>query len=89
MTRIKQAGASVLIVALLAGAIGYILGCTQQQRDQESPSRHVSATRIRQVLSSWVSYAVAESTELLPHAIRLIHTAEQRGDWQGPLRRDQ
>ena len=36
MTRIKQAGPSVLAVALIAGIIGYILGCTRSQRESDS-----------------------------------------------------
>ncbi|MDC0936946.1 hypothetical protein OAS39_11725 [Pirellulales bacterium] len=34
MARVKQVGPPVLVVALVAGVIGYILGCTQQQREQ-------------------------------------------------------
>jgi ribonuclease Z len=36
MTRIKQAGLPVLVIILVAGAIGYILGCTQADRDRHS-----------------------------------------------------
>ena len=36
MTRIKQAGAPVLTVALIAGFIGYILGCTNSDREKQS-----------------------------------------------------
>ena len=36
MTRIKQAGPSVLVVALIAGLIGYIIGCTHEQRDRDA-----------------------------------------------------
>ncbi len=36
MKRIKQAGPPVLVVALIAGCIGYILGCTQGERERET-----------------------------------------------------
>jgi ribonuclease Z len=36
VTRIKQAGPSVLAVAIIAGVIGYIVGCTQSQRESNS-----------------------------------------------------
>ncbi len=39
MTRIKQAGPSVLAVALIAGFIGYILGCTKSQRESDSQAK--------------------------------------------------
>ena len=39
MTRIKQAGPPILVVALIAGLIGYIIGCTQGQREQDSQVR--------------------------------------------------
>jgi ribonuclease Z len=35
MTRIKKVGPPVLIALLLAGLVGYIIGCTQSQREQE------------------------------------------------------
>ena len=36
MTRIKQAGPPVLIVALIAGLVGYIIGCTRAQRERDA-----------------------------------------------------
>ncbi len=36
MARIKRAGPPVLIVAVVAGIIGYILGCTRTERERES-----------------------------------------------------
>ena len=36
MTQIKQAGLPVVIVAVITGIIGYILGCTQSEREQQS-----------------------------------------------------
>jgi ribonuclease Z len=36
MTRVRQAGPPVLIVALIAGLIGYILGCMREQRAQDA-----------------------------------------------------
>ena len=36
MTRIKQVGPPVLVVALIAGVIGYILGCTRTESDRQS-----------------------------------------------------
>jgi len=36
MTRIKQAGLPVLVVAVIAGLIGYIIGCTREQRDRDA-----------------------------------------------------
>jgi hypothetical protein len=39
MARIKQAGPSVLVVALLAGIVGYILGCSQSDRERKSEAR--------------------------------------------------
>ena len=36
MTRIKQVGPSVLVVAIIAGVVGYILGCTRTQRENDS-----------------------------------------------------
>lgn len=35
MTRIKQAGPAVLIVSVIAGLIGYLIGCTREQRDKD------------------------------------------------------
>ena len=39
MTRIRQAGPPVLVVALIAGLIGYIIGCTREQRARDAQSR--------------------------------------------------
>ena len=39
MTRIRQAGPPVLVVALIAGLIGYIIGCTREQRDRDAQAR--------------------------------------------------
>jgi hypothetical protein len=39
MTRIRQAGPPVLVVALIAGLIGYIIGCTREQRDLDAQAR--------------------------------------------------
>ncbi len=39
MARFKQAGPSVLIVALIAGVLGYIIGCTREQREQDSQAQ--------------------------------------------------
>ena len=36
MRRIKQAGPPMLIVALAAALIGYIMGCTSEQREQSA-----------------------------------------------------
>jgi ribonuclease Z len=36
MTRIKRAGPPVLIVALIAGLVGYIFGCTSEQRERDA-----------------------------------------------------
>jgi len=36
MTRIKQVGPTVLIVTLIAGLIGYIIGCTHEQRESNA-----------------------------------------------------
>ena len=36
MTRIRQAGPPVLVVALIAGVIGYIFGCTRTDREEQS-----------------------------------------------------
>ena len=47
MTKIKQAGPPVLIVALAAGVIGYILGCTSDQREKES---HAFAAQTEQLV---------------------------------------
>jgi ribonuclease Z len=58
MTRIKQAGPPVLIVAVIAGMIGYIIGCTSGERDQQSKVRaDETATAGEQ------SETVAQSTE--------------------------
>ena len=35
MARIKQAATPVLVVALIAGLVGYILGCSREQREKE------------------------------------------------------
>ena len=43
MTRIKQAGPSVLVVALIAGIIGYIFGCTRTDRDRQSEAHAAQA----------------------------------------------
>jgi ribonuclease Z len=45
MTRIRQAGPPVLVVALIAGLIGYIIGCTREQRDRDAQAR-AQETRI-------------------------------------------
>ena len=39
MKRIKRIGPPFLIVALLSGVVGYILGCTNSQRERESQAR--------------------------------------------------
>ncbi|MDP6555819.1 MAG: guanitoxin biosynthesis MBL fold metallo-hydrolase GntH [Pirellulaceae bacterium] len=39
MRRIKQAGPSVLTVALIAGVIGYIIGCTREQHERDAQVR--------------------------------------------------
>ena len=39
MTRIKRAGPPALVVALIAGLIGYVIGCTQDQRDRDAQAR--------------------------------------------------
>jgi len=44
MTRIKQAGPSILLVIMIAGGIGYILGCTSEQRDKKSQAVAQEAT---------------------------------------------
>ncbi len=36
MQRIKQTGLPVLIVALASGLIGYIIGCSREQREQNA-----------------------------------------------------
>ena len=36
MTRIKRAGPPIVIVALIAGIVGYILGCSQSERENQS-----------------------------------------------------
>ena len=46
MSRIKQAGPPVLIVALIAGVIGYILGCTSEQRTTDSQAQAVQAEQV-------------------------------------------
>ena len=35
MTIIKRAGPSVLVIALIAGLIGYVIGCNRGQREQD------------------------------------------------------
>ena len=45
MARIKQAGPPVLIVALITGLIGYILGCTSEQRARDTQARAEQAPR--------------------------------------------
>ena len=39
MTRIRQAGPPVLVVALIAGLIGYIIGCTREQQFRDAQAR--------------------------------------------------
>ena len=36
MTRIKQAGPPVVVIAVIAGIIGYILGCTNAAREEQA-----------------------------------------------------
>jgi ribonuclease Z len=36
MTRIKQAGPPIVVVALIAGILGYILGCSQSEGENQS-----------------------------------------------------
>ena len=36
MARIKQASLPVLFIVLIAGGIGYLLGCTQSEREKQS-----------------------------------------------------
>jgi len=36
MTQLKQSAPPILIFALLAGIVGYIIGCTQSQREQDA-----------------------------------------------------
>ena len=36
MRSVKHAGPPIFIVALVAGAVGYILGCTQGQREKNA-----------------------------------------------------
>ena len=43
MTRIKQAGPPVLVVAIIAGVIGYIIGCTRAEREGQSEARAAQA----------------------------------------------
>jgi ribonuclease Z len=43
MTRIKQAGPSVLVVAIIAGVIGYIIGCTRAEPEGQSEARAAQA----------------------------------------------
>jgi ribonuclease Z len=44
VARIKQAGPSVLVVALIAGLIGYIIGCTREQRDRDAQAQAEDTT---------------------------------------------
>ena len=39
MRRIRQAGPPVVVIALIAGLVGYIIGCTREQRQQEVQAR--------------------------------------------------
>ena len=39
MTRVKQVGPPIMVVAFIAGIIGYIIGCTREQREQTSQVR--------------------------------------------------
>ena len=44
MTRIKRAGPSVLVIALIAGLIGYVIGCNRGQREQDTQARAQETT---------------------------------------------
>ena len=39
MTRIKQAGPPIVLVALIAGVVGYILGCSKAEREQQAQAK--------------------------------------------------
>ena len=45
MTRVKHAGPSVLIVAVIAGLIGYLIGCSQEQRARAQAAAEDAASR--------------------------------------------
>jgi ribonuclease Z len=64
MTKIKQAGPPVLIVALVAGVVGYILGCSRTDREQRS---QVSAAQNQ-------SSSSAENATVSPNAGALSPT---------------
>jgi ribonuclease Z len=46
--RIKQAGPPVLAVALIAGIFGYILGCTQEQRERDAQTLAKQSEQVAQ-----------------------------------------
>jgi ribonuclease Z len=39
MTRIKQAGPPIVVVALIAGILGYILGCSKAEREEQTQAK--------------------------------------------------
>ena len=50
MTRIKQVGPPVLVVALIAGVVGYILGCTRSEREKHTEVRAEQNDQVAQVV---------------------------------------
>ncbi len=45
MARIRQAGPPVLIVALIAGLIGYLFGCTRGQRERVAQAQETETAK--------------------------------------------
>ena len=60
MTRIKQAGPPVLVVAVIAGVIGYIFGCTRAEREQQS---RANANQLEQAAPNEQASAAAAADE--------------------------
>ena len=59
MTKIKQAGPSVVVVALIAGAIGYILGCTIDEREERAEAQRALEAQAEKVSTLMSSRAQA------------------------------
>jgi len=79
MTRIKKAGPPVLVVALIAGLVGYMLGCTREQREQESQAdaKEAAATNA----GDQESEGSGQPTTAAPAAPGPVDVTEPRGTY--------
>ncbi len=74
MSTIRQAGPPVLVVTLIAGLIGYILGCTREQRESNAQAAAEAAadTQYSPVKARARDFYSPNSEDLGPNEMRLI-----------------